>query len=97
MNPVKGHYSIVQYCPDLARRETVNIGVVLLVPERGFLQTRMVADNERVRHFFGNTGDDAKLLNDFKKSFAARIEAEHESPRSKRFRSLLIHVLTRFS
>ena len=23
MNPVKGHFSIVQYCPDLARRETV--------------------------------------------------------------------------
>jgi Protein of unknown function (DUF3037) len=77
MNPVKGHYSIVQYCPDLARRETVNIGVVLLVPERAFLQTRMVADNERVRHFFGTTGDDAKLLSDFKKSFCARIEAEH--------------------
>lgn len=77
MNPVKGHYSIVQYCPDLARRETVNIGVVLLVPERAFLQTRMVADNERVRHFFGTTGDDAKLLSDFKKSFSARIEAEH--------------------
>ena len=77
MNPVKGHYSIVQYCPDLARRETVNIGVVLLVPERWFLQTRMVADNERVRHFFGTTGDDAKLLNEFKKSFSARIEAEH--------------------
>lgn len=77
MNPVKGHYSIVQYCPDLARRETVNIGVVLLVPERAFLQTRMVADNERVRHFFRTTGDDAKLLSDFKKSFSARIEAEH--------------------
>ena len=65
MNPTKGHYSIVQYCPDLARRETVNIGVVLLVPERAFLQTRMVADN------------DAKLLGEFKKSFSARIEAEH--------------------
>jgi len=77
MNPVKGHYSIVQYCPDLARRETVNIGVVLLVPERAFLQTRMVADNERVRHFFGTSGDDAKLLSEFKKSFAARIETEH--------------------
>ena len=76
MNPVKGHYSIVQYCPDLARRETVNIGVVLLVPDRAFLQTRMVADNERVRHFFGITGNDAKLLRDFKKSFSARIEAE---------------------
>jgi hypothetical protein len=77
MIPAKGYYSIVQYCPDLARRETVNIGVVLLVPERGFLQTRMVADNERVRHFFGTTGDDAKRLSDFKKSFTARIEAEH--------------------
>ena len=77
MNPTKCHYSIVQYCPDLARRETVNIGVVLLVPERAFLQTRMVADNERVRHFFGTSGDDAKLLNAFKKSFSARIEAEH--------------------
>ena len=76
MNPVKGHYSIVQYCPDLARRETVNIGVVLLVPERACLQTRMVADNERVRHFFGTTGNDAKLLSDFKKSFFARIESE---------------------
>jgi hypothetical protein len=76
MNPAKGHYSIVQYCPDLARRETVNIGIVLLVPDRAFLQTRMVADNERVRHFFGITGDDAKRLSDFKKSFAARIEAE---------------------
>jgi len=76
MNTTKGHYSIVQYCPDLARRETVNIGVVLLVPERAFLQSRMVADNERVRHFFGTSGNDAKLLGDFKKSFAARIEAE---------------------
>ncbi len=76
MNPVKGHYSIVQYCPDLARREAVNIGVVLLVPDRAFLQTRMVADNERVRHFFGTMRDDAKLLTDFKKSFSARIEAE---------------------
>ena len=74
---MKGHYSIVQYCLDLARGETVNLGVVLLVPELAFLQTRMVANNERVRHFFGTTGDDAKLLSDFKKSFAARIDAEH--------------------
>lgn len=36
----------------------------------------MVDGNERVRHFFGTTGDDAKLLSDFKKSFSARIEAE---------------------
>lgn len=77
MNTTKGYYSIVQYCPDLARRETVNIGVVLLVPERSFLRSRMVADNERVKHFFGTKGEDAKMLGEFKKSFAARIDAEH--------------------
>ena len=76
MNPTKGYYSIVQFCPDLARRETVNIGVVLFVPEKGFFEPRMVADNERVKHFFGTSGDDAKRLNEFKRSFAARIEAE---------------------
>jgi len=76
MNPTKGYYSIVQFCPDLARRETVNIGVVLFVPEKGFFESRMVADNERVRHFFGTSGDDAKRLHEFKRSFAARIEAE---------------------
>ena len=95
MNPVKGHYSIVQYCPDLTRLETVNIGVVLLVPDRSFLQTRMVLDNDRVKHFFGTKGDDAKMLTEFKKSFAARIVAE--SVRSSHFRSLLIHVAIKSS
>ena len=79
MNPTKGYYSIVQFCSDLARRESVNIGAVLLVPERAFLQARMVKDNERVKHFFGTAGDDAKMLTEFKKGFAARIEAEHGS------------------
>lgn len=79
MNPVKGYYSIVQYCPDLARRETVNIGIVLLVPERKFLQTRMVADNDRVKHFFGTMGNDARMLTEFKKSFAARVDAEQNN------------------
>lgn len=76
MNPAKGHFSIVQYCPDLARRETVNIGVILLVPDRAYLQARMVADNDRVKHFFGIKGDDGKMLSAFKKSFTARIDAE---------------------
>jgi hypothetical protein len=40
MTPTKGYYSIVQYCPDLSRGETTNIGIVLLVPERGYLSAR---------------------------------------------------------
>jgi len=76
MNPRKGYFSIVQYCPDLARRESVNIGIVLFVPEAEFLESRMVEDNERVRHFFGIHGDDLKRLRLFKKSFASRIHSE---------------------
>ncbi len=76
MAPTKGYYSIVQYCPDLARGEATNIGVVLLVPERGFLRSRMVRDNARVRHMFGTSGDALRQLNDFKRSFASRIKAE---------------------
>ena len=38
MTPLKGYYSIVQYCPDLNRGETANIGIVLMVPDRGYLR-----------------------------------------------------------
>ncbi len=76
MIPTKGYYSLVQYCPDLARGEATNIGIVLLVPERGYLRSRLVRDNSRVRHMFGTSGDALRQLNDFKRSFVSRIEAE---------------------
>ena len=92
MNQVKGHCGIVQFCLDLDRRETVRIGVVLLVPERAFLKTRMAGDNERIRHFFGTKGNDAKLLSDFKKSFSARIKAEHGRVTTLETLQKLIHT-----
>lgn len=76
MNPSKGYYSIVQYCPDLARGETANIGVVLLVPDRSFLRAKLVSDNTRVRHVFNISGSELRQLRAFKKSFISRIEAE---------------------
>ncbi len=76
MKPYKGYYSIVQYCPDLARQETVNIGVLLMVPDQRFLKARMVRDNERVRHCFGTKGSDASALSEFKRSFISRVDSE---------------------
>jgi len=29
MNPTRGYYCIIQYCPDLGRLEAANIGVLL--------------------------------------------------------------------
>lgn len=76
MSPSKGYYSIVQYCPDLARREAVNIGVVLLVPDRSFLESRLVAGNERAKRVFGIKGTEAKMISEFKRSFSERIVTE---------------------
>lgn len=76
MNLSKGYYSIVQYCPDLARAETANIGVVLLVPDRGLFRAKLVSDNTRVRHVFNISDSELRQLRAFKKSFISRIEAE---------------------
>jgi hypothetical protein len=53
MSATTGYYWIVQYCPDLARLETVNVGVVLLVPERGFLRAAVSPSNRRAMRWFG--------------------------------------------
>ena len=76
MKPSKGYYSVIQYIHDLARGESANIGVLLFVPERGFLDARIVHDNARVRHVFGVAGDDLKRLNTFKSSFGERVKVE---------------------
>jgi len=76
MKPSKGYYSVIQYIHDLARAEAANIGVLLFVPERGFLDARIVHDNARVRHVFGVAGDDLKRLNAFKSSFGERVKVE---------------------
>lgn len=76
MKPSKGYYSVIQYVHDLTRAESANIGVLLFVPERGFLDVRLVHDNSRVRHVFGVAGDDLKRLNSFKSSFGERIKVE---------------------
>ena len=63
MKPSKGYYSVIQYIHDLARAESANIGVLLFVPERGFLDARVA-------------GDDLKRLNSFKSSFSERVKVE---------------------
>jgi hypothetical protein len=89
MNATKGYYSLVQYCPDLARQEAANVGIVLFCPERGFIKARMASANHRVRRFFGEEADGYRHLNAMKESLAGRLEVEAGD-----FRSL--DDLTRF-
>jgi len=48
----KGYFSLVQYCPDVARQEAVNVGVVLLCPEQKFIGVKITPGNQRIRRFF---------------------------------------------
>ncbi len=75
-HPVKGYFSLVQYCPDLARREVANVGVLLFSPEHDFLEARLVSDNHRVTRFFGKHADHAKHVTAMKEAFTERLRVE---------------------
>ena len=72
----KGYFSLVQYCPDVARQEAVNVGVVLLCPEQNFIGVKMAPANHRVRRFFGEEADNYQHLNAMKDALASRIQVE---------------------
>jgi hypothetical protein len=70
----KGYYSLIQYCPDQSRLESVNIGVVLLCPELRFLQTKVTGSNKRIAKFFGRNSFDADAVALAKATIETRIE-----------------------
>ncbi len=70
----KGYYSLIQYCPDRSRLESVNIGVLLFCPELLFLDTRISKDNDRVLRFFGE--QNLEYINLSKQSIYSRLKGE---------------------
>ncbi len=86
---MKGWYSLVQYCPDASRAEVANVGVVLLCPEKGYLDARLASGNDLVRRFFQISGDALEGIALAKESFARRVRAEQG-------RILSLDALTRF-
>lgn len=71
----RGYYSLVQYCPNLARMESACIGALLFCPGAGFLDIRMSPTNRRVKRFFRAEVDlhHVRLAKD---SFVGRIRKE---------------------
>lgn len=82
MNAIKGYYSLVQYCPDVARQEAANVGVVLFCPELSFLEARLASSNHRVRRFFGEEADQYQHLNAMKQALQDRFRVEAADFRS---------------
>jgi hypothetical protein len=97
MNPAKGYYSLIQYCPDMGRLEAANVGVLLFAPEKEFLQAVMASSNRRIRQFFGTVGHDWARINSFKQGLVERLEQERSDIRTlddlHRFISLRANLL----
>lgn len=74
MNSVQGYYSVIQYCPDFARLEAANIGVVVFCPELKFLRARTSSNHDRIRRFFGSEDNDWDAIQTLKFSLERRLE-----------------------
>lgn len=83
MERLRGYYSIVQYCPDRGRMETANVGVVLLCPERNYLEVRMDDFNDRPKKIFRGRGFDAEAVQAAKRSLSNRIRNSRKEIGSK--------------
>lgn len=90
MKATTGYYSIIQYCPDPARREVANVGVVLFCPELGFLGTRMAEDTHRIKEVFPKLKSDDKRLTITLQGIAQRLRVDREYFKS-------VDDLTRFA
>jgi hypothetical protein len=76
MSTSKGYFSIVQYCPDAARQEAANIGVVLFCADHEFFQARTCKSIGRIHRFFGEGVDGPGHLNGMIEAFCHRVENE---------------------
>lgn len=81
MEPHKGFYSLVQFCPDRGRAEAVNIGLVLFVPALKHLEVRTVKTSKRIAQVFGKGAVDAWWLKTSRESFERGVVAEHQAGR----------------
>jgi len=71
-------YSIIQFCPNAARQEVVNVGVVLFDTKTGYVDVKLTASVDRIRQFFGNGVLDAKQLKVLGESVRLLLEREKQ-------------------
>ena len=76
MSYTKSYYSLIQYCPDESRAEAVNLGVVLLCPDLGFLDLLTSQTHDRVERLFGRGSFDPQRLTDATIAIENRLRGE---------------------
>jgi hypothetical protein len=74
MNPGQSLYSIIQFRPDEARAEGVNVGVVVACPSSNVVKATFSANNVAVKNRFGAGAFDDGRLTSAKRALKNRIE-----------------------
>jgi hypothetical protein len=67
-------YSIIQFRPDEARAEGVNVGVVVTCPSKHVVKARFSLNNEAAKKRFGRGSFDDVRLTSAKRALANRVE-----------------------
>ncbi len=79
MKPERGYYSLIQFCPNPSRWETVNVGVVLFCPALGFLDARTSKSNRRAEKLVGRQNLERVALDAAKQAIQSRLKVNRES------------------
>lgn len=74
MTSKAGFYSVVQFVPSSARREGLNVGVVVAV-EGEELRCRFTESDERIARVFGAQALDQRRLQSMKRALERRLRA----------------------
>lgn len=79
MNSQRGYYSLIQFCPDVSRLESVNVGVILFCPAAGYLDARTSSDNRRAEKLVGRGNLERFALNAAKRAIEHRLQVDRDS------------------
>lgn len=79
MAPQKGYYSLIQFCPDASRQETVNLGVLLFCPTSGFLDAKTSSSTRRAEKLVGRRQLAREALKQAQLSIEQRLKVDRDS------------------
>jgi hypothetical protein len=93
----QGYYSLVQYCPDPARAEVANVGVLLFSPGHNYIDVRLSKSVRHVRSVFKGLDLDAKQIDYAKRAIKDRVAHQKKEIQTlddlKRFISLRFNTV----
>jgi hypothetical protein len=78
----QGYLCLIQFCPDRARMETVNVGLVIFCPALDLLEVRVTENDDRAARLFGPDGVRLDLLDSGKQAIVNRLRAADSRPRT---------------